>query len=86
MSLLGQFGIFMLSVLPECMSVHHVTARCLHRLEDGVEFPRTRVTDGCESPHGCLDLMISSSFPSRSPLWIHCDQLPHTSAPMDSLP
>jgi hypothetical protein len=50
-SWLGGFGICMLmSVLPVCMSVHHVSGACtgqkpvLNSLEP--------IRDGCEPPHG----------------------------------
>ena len=35
------------SVLPECMSVHHVCAWCQQRAEEGIRSPTTGVTGGC---------------------------------------
>ena len=45
-----------MGVLYSCMSLDHMHARCLRRAEEGVEFPGTRVTGGCELPWQCWEL------------------------------
>ena len=45
-----------MSVLPGCLSMHHLCARCSWRPEEGVRSPRSGVTNGCEAPCGCREL------------------------------
>jgi E3 ubiquitin-protein ligase NEDD4 len=45
-----------MSVLPACMSVHHMHTWCLWRPEEGVGSPGIGVTDSCELPCGCWEL------------------------------
>lgn len=48
-----------MDVLPTCMPICHIPAA--HGTEESIGFPGTRVTHGCELPHGCweskLDLL-----------------------------
>jgi hypothetical protein len=48
-----------MNVLPACVHVYHV---CLLRSGEGVGFPGSGVTSGCEKPFGLWDLNVS-------PLW-----------------
>ena len=44
--------IFKVCVMPACVSVHHMYAWLLQRLEEGIRYLVIRVTDGCELPYG----------------------------------
>jgi hypothetical protein len=37
-----------MDVLPACISVHHLYAWCPQKPEEGIIFPGTEVTGGCE--------------------------------------
>ena len=43
--------IFKVSVMTACVSVHHMYAWLLQRLEEGIRYLVIRVTDGCELPY-----------------------------------
>lgn len=43
-------------ILPACMSVYHLCARCSERPEENIRFPGTGVTDGYELLCGCWKL------------------------------
>jgi hypothetical protein len=40
---------FIYSILGMSISVHHISAWCPQRSEEGVGFPGTRVTDSCKT-------------------------------------
>jgi hypothetical protein len=44
---------FYLCVVSDCLSVYYLHAWCPQRLEKGVRFPGTGVTDDCGPPRGC---------------------------------
>ena len=49
------------SVLPTCMSVHHMHVWSLQRYEADVGAPGTGIRDGCESRYMCLEIEPKSS-------------------------
>ena len=50
------FYFMCMNVLPACLSVHHMSAWCPGKPEEGIRFPRTGVTDGCKTPSVCWEL------------------------------
>lgn len=52
------FCLMFVSVLPACMDAHHVHAWWPRRSEQGIEFPGSRVIDGCMPLSQCLELNI----------------------------
>lgn len=40
-----------MNVLPAHVYMYHVNVWCLQRSEEGVESPRTVITDGCAPPY-----------------------------------
>lgn len=44
-----------MSVWAASMSMYHMHAWCPWKAEEGVGFPGTGVTDGCELPSECWD-------------------------------
>ena len=46
------FLLYVVGVLPICMSVHHIHDLCPKRLEEGVRFFETEVTESCKLPCG----------------------------------
>lgn len=44
-----------MGILSVCMSVHHLCAWYIQRLEEGIAFPGTGVTDGYKLSCGCWD-------------------------------
>lgn len=49
-----------MSVLPVCASVHCVCVQCPQISEEGIEFPGTGVTDGCEWPYQSWESNLDS--------------------------
>ena len=47
-----------MSVLSQCIYVHHMHAWCPQKSEEGVRVPGTRVMSICEPPCGCQELNL----------------------------
>lgn len=45
-----------MSVLPACISVHHMYVWCQWGLQEGIRDPGTIIIGAYEPPHGCLEL------------------------------
>lgn len=52
--------LFLMCLLPTCMSWHYKHTWCLERPEQGVRYPRTRDTDSRKPPSGCWELKQGS--------------------------
>lgn len=48
-----------MSVLPSCIYIYHVLYWCLRRSKEGVESPRTEITDSIELTCGCWEWKLS---------------------------
>lgn len=81
-----EFCFMCISVLPACMSMHHVRAWCPQRSDEAIGSPGTGVTDGCELPRGYREpnkpwtmqgqhgssCWATSSAPERQHLKLYC--------------
>lgn len=52
------------------MCIYNLHAWCWQRPEEGIVFPGTEVTDGCEPPHGCWEAEPGSSLQEQRVLLI----------------
>lgn len=66
------------------MSVYHVHAQCLERIEERVRSPGTRIAGSCELPLGCweanlgsLESVFLTAKPSLQPCFCHDFRLYH---------
>jgi hypothetical protein len=55
---LMHFYFLCMSVLSQCIYVHHMHAWCPQKSEEGVRVPGTRVMSICEPPCGCQELNL----------------------------